>query len=104
MPGRLNIIRVEGSSMAPLFHSGDYVVLDAIDNINELSERDVVVVNHETLGLIIKQVSKVKGSDLKLTGISPRSIDGNHLGWVADDQIVGRVTLRISQDEIAHVT
>ncbi|MBR9689399.1 MAG: S26 family signal peptidase [Candidatus Altiarchaeota archaeon] len=85
----IEIIKVKGGSMKPLFNSGDFLI---ILKFGRPKKGDVVVFRHpHTKELLVKKVSSTKdGLDVRGENLS-QSTDGRHFGLVKNKEVVGRV-------------
>jgi SOS-response transcriptional repressor LexA len=90
----IKIIKVTGNSLSPLFLSGDFVIIDSKSRLHHsLTEGDIVVVDHTTLGTIIKKVRHNYPTEeyLELEGTHPASTPSDKIGQVPYQDIVGKV-------------
>ena len=91
-----SIYRVNGNSMLPEIGSGDYVFCMKRRKSLEIGRN--VVLRHRHYGTIVKRIKKIDPRGyLWLSGISPESISGKQMGWVAPSQVLGCVLYTIKQ-------
>jgi nickel-type superoxide dismutase maturation protease len=80
---------VEGMSMAPALRPGMLVV--ALRQVRRLRIGDIVIVRHEGLDKI-KRVTDLDAYKLFVEGDNkPYSTDSRHFGWVARNNLRGKV-------------
>ena len=88
------IIKVEGESMSPLYHDGDYVLLSRIPLLLRLIKMNsVLVFNSNRFGVLIKKVcamDKVQGK-FYFTGTNQMSLTTEQIGAVDKKDIIGSV-------------
>jgi phage repressor protein C with HTH and peptisase S24 domain len=65
----LNLFRVSGNSMVPTLAAGDFVVTRRTRSIKV---GDVVVVDTDEVGRIIKRIASLNGDAVTLVGDNPR--------------------------------
>ena len=88
--------RISGDSMSPAFLAGDYVVSFRWP-LTPLREGDVLVVNHPSLGVIIKRVASIlPEGQFTLKGDNPQSTSSETMGCLSRKHLIGRVFWRIS--------
>lgn len=87
------IVRVEGESMSPCLENGDYIVVKK----KPISLGDVVLIEHSSLGLIVKRIhTKNADGRFLVAGDNPASTSSEKIGLVASRSILGTARLRIS--------
>ncbi len=89
----IRIIKVKGTSMAPVYMPGDYVfIVTWFKHLFCSKEKDVVL-NHPKYGCMIKRVQSIDliGQTYRLKGLSSTSVSTAQIGMVPQDMIVGRV-------------
>lgn len=94
----IKLIKVTGSSLSPSFSNGDYVVIRSRKKARHpYRQGDVVVANHQVLGLIIKRVRKNHPGtqELELEGTHPDSVSSEKIGLVPYQDVLGEVLLHI---------
>lgn len=90
----LRLIKVQGQSMAPQLHDGDYVFISRL--FLSLKVGDVVVVDHFLYGIIIKKVVHVApDGQLWLCGEHPTSLESERIGWLSPRRVLGKVIGRV---------
>lgn len=94
----LKIHRIEGVSMAPNYHSGDYVLSYCFGAWHKYQAGDVVLIEHKVFGKIIKRIHTIspEGS-FSMQGDSIQSTTIEALGSAKSDTIIGKVFYRISK-------
>jgi len=92
----LRIARVGGHSMSPTLEHGDFVVALGSPIARRCQPGDIVLVDHATLGLIVKRVARVDGDGVELEGDNAASCSREALGRVPRRAILGRALLRIA--------
>ena len=91
----IKLHKITGHSMAPAFNDGDFVVT-ARRWLSQYQQQDVVVVNHETYGVIIKRIQSVlTDGRVRLQGDNRQSTSTSQLGNIERKQIIGRVCWHI---------
>jgi len=90
----LGIFRVEGGSMVPRLHDGDYVIST---KLLSLKPGRLVVVNHPDYQRMVKRVLAVKEGRFLLIGENAGSVSTEQMGWCELDQVVGVVIKAIKQ-------
>ena len=94
----INIIKVTGSSLSPVFLPGEYAVIWRTPHrFKNLSPGDFVVFNHERYGRLIKKVVRNNPAEkfLEAEGIHPDSLATEKIGKIPYNHIIGKVLLRI---------
>ena len=92
--------------MTPLLGDGDYAVVRLRRRVAALpAPGDVVLVDHPTLGTIVKCVGATEpDGHVDLFGLSPDSTSAAALGRVSGDCILGTVCWRIAAGGIARIS
>jgi signal peptidase I len=96
----IQVIRVSGSSLAPIYQEGDFVVIVKIPfllHINRLKEDDVIVFQLPDYGVMMKRVQYISSQDggIFVYGTHPSSIDSRHFGPIRQIDIIGKVIWHI---------
>lgn len=92
------IIRVSGLSMGPALADGDFVLFRRLSPADIPSPGTIVIVRHQRLGTIIKLLGEeTTPGQFRLRGLSALSMDSNHMGNVARQDIIGQAVLRIGR-------
>ena len=86
------IFKVSGESMKPAFKDNNYVLTRKIKNIKE---NDVVVINLDHYGNIIKRVSSIGVNGVKLRSDNPIYETGSTQGDHRVSEIIGKVIFKI---------
>jgi signal peptidase I len=96
----LKIIKVTGSSLSPFFLPGDFVLIwRAPRRFKNLLPGDFVVFEHDTYGVLIKEVvhNPQIGEYLELRGIHPASVSEEQIGKIPYSKVIGKAIRRIRQ-------
>lgn len=100
---RASFVRVVGTSMVPTLDDGDFVVVVPLSPRVPFARATigaVVVARHPELGLLVKRVvERATNGWVALGGDGPWSTAPEHLGFVPQEQIVGRALFRIARGE-----
>ena len=94
--GRRQLVVVQGDSMEPYISAGDEPL---VAPARKPSVKTIVLAHHPTKPnvLLIKLVDRVRNGEFYLTGINKSaSSDSRDFGWLANEQLVGRITSRVS--------
>lgn len=92
------IVRVSGLSMVPALENGDFVLFRRLSPAEQPSPGTIVVVRHQRLGTIVKLLGEeTRPGRFKLHGLSALSMDSNHMGNAARQDIIGPAVLRIGR-------
>ncbi|MGD9092243.1 MAG: S24/S26 family peptidase [Anaerolineales bacterium] len=94
----IRVIKVTGESLSPSFQNGDYVlVATASPFINRIRPGDIIVFDHDDLGIVIKMVDHVnhETGGLHVKGTHEHSLDSSRLGMIDRETIVGKVIWHI---------
>ena len=87
------IARIDGRSMEPMLTDGSFALFR---RAKAVEQGDVILVDHEEFGLIVKQAAKVSPEGkIALIGISPESTSSQRLGCVEFDRVIGKMVARI---------
>ena len=78
-----------GSSMSPLLHEGDFLLVRKVLRSGDIRNGNIVTVKHPQFGQIVKAVIAVMPETVKLTGISGISTPTDALGDVKKERIDG---------------
>ena len=85
-----SLFQVEGDSMSPIYTDGDYLLLRRFFRRLRVGER--VVVEHDTYGLIVKEIARVSSEKgIQLTGTNVASVSSEKMGWCEHKQVIGKV-------------
>lgn len=94
------MIRVSGLSMGPVLEDGDFVLFHRFSPRDQPSPGAIVIVRHQRLGTIVKLLGEeTRPGEFRLRGLSALSMDTNHMGTVARQDIVGQAILRIGRHD-----
>lgn len=96
----IQLLRVSGSSLAPHYQEGDFVVIVKIPfllRINRLKEDDVIVFRHIKLGVMMKRIHYFSPQDggIYVYGTHPSSVDSRQFGPIRQADIIGKVIWHI---------
>lgn len=92
------ILRISGDSLYPFLTDGDFVLTSKIPIwLNLLKVGDIVAFMHPNLGLLIKRIDLIdrRTKQYFLLGTQPNSIDSRLLGLIDEQDLVGRVVMRV---------
>jgi len=95
--GRLlmfQIIKVQGDSMSPDYHEGDYVILTTLPFILKgLEIGDAIIFEHKLYGTLIKRIASFdpETGEAYVQGANPESLDSRRLGTIRRERIRGKV-------------
>jgi len=90
----LKLIKVTGSSLAPEYQEGDFVLVTRIPFLmKRLKKDDVVVFNHPLYGLFIKRIGSMTGDggEVFVVGSHENSLDSRQFGTVQRGSLLGKV-------------
>ncbi|TXR54583.1 hypothetical protein FME95_08620 [Reinekea thalattae] len=88
--------------MYPVFQPDDYVVI-CRRLFTPYQTGDIVVVQHPSLGLIIKRIVSIDPQQqISLAGENPASTSSQAIGLINKKQLVGRVIWRIAARRAKH--
>ena len=90
----LQIIRVSGDSLDPVYQDGDFVLVSKIPIVFlGIRPGDAVVFQHPRLGWLIKLVERLEAKDhsVFVVGLDPHSSDSRTFGAIPRAQIQGKV-------------
>lgn len=95
----LNLIKVQGDSMSPILHDGDFVLTSCW--YKKLKIGHLVVVDHALYGLIVKKVLHIApDGQLWLGSENNKSLQSERIGWVSDRRVVGKVIFCIRAPKV----
>lgn len=93
------LIKVQGESMSPSLHNGDFVFTSRW--YRKLKMGHLVVVDHALYGLMVKKVLHIApDGQLWLGGESNKSLQSERIGWVSPRRVVGKVIGRIRANQV----
>lgn len=90
----LQVIKVSGHSLDPVYRDGDYVLVSRIPLLmHGIQPGDTVVFQHPRLGRLIKLVERLEEKDhsVYVVGLDPHSSDSRTFGAIPRSQIQGKV-------------
>ncbi len=97
----LQIIKVSGHSLDPLYQDGDFVLVSKIPIlIKGIRPGDAVVFQHPRLGRLIKLVERLDAGEsyVYVVGMSTFSSDSRTFGAIPRDLIQGKVSWHFSSE------
>ncbi len=83
----LRLLRVRGESMAPKYHSGDFIVTSNAG----WQPGDDLVFHQPGYGLLIKRLQRSEPGGLYLLGTGEDSTDSRMLGLIDPARVIGKV-------------
>lgn len=92
------ILKISGDSLNPYLSDGDFVLTSKIPiKFNWLKVGDIVAFQHPSFGLLIKRIDLIDSYTKQyfLLGTQPNSIDSRVLGLIDEQDLVGKVMLRV---------
>lgn len=91
----IRLFRIRGDSMSPNLRDGDYVITNTWFYSPRIG--DVVVVQHPTLGVVIKRVLRVIPHGIFLQGDNTlASMSPERIGLVSLGDVLGKVIKRVT--------
>ncbi len=97
----LQIIKVSGHSLDPLYQDGDYVLVSKLPILwRGIRPGDTVVFQHPRLGRLIKLVDRLEagGAAVFVVGLDMWSSDSRTFGAIPREAVQGKVIWRFSQE------
>ena len=94
----LKLIKITGSSLAPEYNQGDYLITTTISFIlRSLKPGDIVVFKHPVYGTMVKQIQQMdpQAGELFVVGTHPESTDSRHFGPIPQSWLIGKVLWHI---------
>ncbi|MEO1642467.1 MAG: S24/S26 family peptidase [Pseudomonadota bacterium] len=79
---------VRGDSMSPRLHDGQ---VKLFRRRKAYQVGDIVLAEHPSLGLIIKQIQGLESGFLTLRGLNSASISATKIGQIPVERVVGRL-------------
>ena len=97
-----SIVRVDGDSMSPTLHNGDYLIVRK--RRGPLTRGTVVIIQHPSLGVIVKRVqSRDQDGRYRVSGDNTLSTASEHLGSIEDQAISAVVRWKVSPSGLRRV-
>jgi nickel-type superoxide dismutase maturation protease len=96
----IQILKVTGESLSPLFLEGDFVVVSKIPFVlRKIKAGDIVVFQHPVYGTMIKKVEHISpdGAEIFVVGTHPESTDSRQFGPLRRRQLIGKVVWHIGK-------
>lgn len=97
----LQIIKVTGHSLDPLYRDGDFVLVSRIPMLWQgIRPGDVVVFQHPRLGRLVKLVERLDDGDrsVYVVGLDAHSSDSRTFGAISQAQIQGKVIWHFARE------
>jgi nickel-type superoxide dismutase maturation protease len=94
----IQILKVTGESLSPLFIEGDFVLVSKISFVlRKITAGDIVVFRHPIYGTMIKKVDRISpdGEEIIVLGTHPESTDSRQFGPLRRRQLIGKVIWHI---------
>ncbi len=98
----LEIIKVSGHSLDPVYRDGDFVLVSRIPLlVRGIQPGDAVVFQHPSLGRLIKLVERLEDQDrsVYVVGLDPHSSDSRTFGAIPMAQIQGKVIWHFTPEQ-----
>jgi len=96
----LQLLKVTGESLSPLYKEGDFVVITTLPFfLRRLRQGNIIVFQHGLYGTLIKIVERVLPDEdaVYVIGTSEDSLDSRRLGPISRAAIKGRVLWHIAK-------
>jgi nickel-type superoxide dismutase maturation protease len=96
----IQILKVTGESLSPVFLEGDFVVVSKIPFVlRKIKAGDIVVFQHPVYGTMIKKVDYISpnGEEIFVLGTHPESTDSRQFGPLQRRQLIGKVIWHIGK-------
>lgn len=94
----LKLIKITGSSLAPEYNEGDYVVITTLSLIlRALKPGDIVVFKHPVYGTMVKKIKNTNPhtGEIFVIGTHPKSTDSRHFGPIPQSWLTGKILWHI---------
>jgi len=93
----LKLMRVRGDSLAPRFHSGDFVLISSLAlRLRPPRPADVIVFDHPAYGRLIKRIQRIEPDGrLFVRGDDIDSVDSRRFGPIDITAVKGLVVWHI---------
>jgi len=96
----LQLLKVTGESLSPLYKEGDFVVITTLPFfLRRLRQGNIIVFQHGLYGTLIKIVERVLLDEdaVYVIGANEDSLDSRRLGPISHAAIKGRVLWHIAK-------
>ena len=96
----LQLLKVTGESLSPLYKEGDFVVITTLPFfLRRLRQGNIIVFQHGLYGTLIKIVERVLPGEeaVYVIGANEDSLDSRRLGPISRAAIKGRVLWHIAK-------
>jgi signal peptidase I len=104
---KFGTVRVSGSSMAPTFKDGDWLLVSWLDGGlaplvgDRILGKVVVIEREERPGIfLVKRLQKSHGGIYWVQGDNDESTDSRSWGWILGNEVVGVVLFRYKKDKV----
>jgi nickel-type superoxide dismutase maturation protease len=101
---RFGTVRVAGKSMLPTYRDGAWLLVQWFDGLPEKNfskgsiGKTFVIEKQERPGIfLIKRLKKVDGQMYWVEGDNEKSTDSRQWGWIANDELVGKVIFTLKK-------
>jgi signal peptidase I len=97
---RLRIFRVQGNSLHPEYHSGDFLLISRIPiQLNLAHTGSLVVFKQPGYGVLVKRIERISADrqNFWVCGSSPGSVDSRVFGEVSKKDLLGVVICSIKK-------
>ena len=94
----ISVLKVEGKSLSPDYHEGDFVLVLKIPFLfNNIKPGDTLVFRHAEYGTMIKKVEcfDKQTDEITVVGTHQFSVDSRRFGPIQKQDVVGKVVWRI---------
>jgi nickel-type superoxide dismutase maturation protease len=101
----IQILKVTGESLSPLFQEGDYVLIGKIPLfLRSLKSGDIIVFRHPHYDILIKRIESISPDtdEIYVLGAHPDSADSRRFGPIRRKDIVGKVLWHIKPSHEQH--
>ncbi len=99
----LSLLRVSGNSMLPTYRHGDFVLVSKIPYLfGSIEPGDVIAFRHQSYGTLIKVVGALSQDlqEITVAGTHPDSADGDSLGPVNRNNLLGKVIWHVGKPAV----
>ena len=95
----INIVKIKGLSMSPRLWPGDYLVVIRRPFFR-IKVGDLVVVEQDKIGLLVKSVRSIKNNMVFLEGTHDCSVDSRHFGEVHSERVIAKAIYHFKKPRI----
>ena len=96
----INLIKVTGNSLSPIFLPGDYVIILKCGFLmKKFQPGTTIVFNHQEHGLLIKKIRSYNSStrSYEAGGTNQLSVSSESLGLISHKDVIGKVLFHIKK-------